>query len=105
MLHLVWGILLMLFVFADSVPFDNLLKFVIIIFLILCLIYSDEEDEDTAALMYLPVSPEIDEPEEPWQADGAVSCTGLPYIFVFKQSLSLLFFHFFVLWESIFHYL
>ncbi|XP_067678158.1 retinoblastoma-binding protein 5 homolog isoform X1 [Haliotis asinina] len=29
---------------------------------------SDEDDEDYTALLYLPVSPEIDEPEEGWQA-------------------------------------
>jgi COMPASS component SWD1 len=28
--------------------------------------YSDEEEEDTEALMYLPVAPEIEEPEEGW---------------------------------------
>lgn len=33
---------------------------------ILYLCYSDEEEEDTEALMYLPVTPEIDEPEEGW---------------------------------------
>lgn len=28
--------------------------------------YSDEESSDTAALLYLPISPEIDDPEEGW---------------------------------------
>ena len=27
---------------------------------------SDEEEEDTDALLYLPVAPDIDEPEEGW---------------------------------------
>ncbi|XP_041373018.1 retinoblastoma-binding protein 5-like isoform X2 [Gigantopelta aegis] len=31
---------------------------------------SDEDDEDASALLYLPVSPEIDEPEEGWPAVG-----------------------------------
>lgn len=30
------------------------------------LYYSDEEDEDDDALLYLQVTPEIDEPEEGW---------------------------------------
>ena len=28
--------------------------------------FSDEEEEDTDALLYLPVAPDIDEPEEGW---------------------------------------
>lgn len=42
---------------------------------VFCYLCSDEEDEDLDALMYLPVSPEVDEPEEVWQGtgDGAVS--------------------------------
>lgn len=28
-------------------------------------LYSDEEAEDEKALLYLPISPEVDEPEEP----------------------------------------
>ncbi|XP_076438186.1 retinoblastoma-binding protein 5 homolog isoform X2 [Babylonia areolata] len=31
---------------------------------------SDEDEEDKDALLYLPVSPEIEEPEEAWQGDG-----------------------------------
>ncbi|XP_025100369.1 retinoblastoma-binding protein 5 homolog isoform X2 [Pomacea canaliculata] len=40
---------------------------------------SDEEDEDLDALMYLPVSPEVDEPEEVWQGtgDGALQDDGM----------------------------
>ena len=40
----------------------------------LCRVTSDEEAEDEEALLYLPVSPEIEEPEEAWQGDGPVSC-------------------------------
>ncbi len=36
---------------------------------------SDEDDEDCKALMFLPVSPEIEEPEEGWPAEGvSYSC-------------------------------
>jgi hypothetical protein len=49
--------------------FENLFKF-IYLFLICC---SDEDDEDEEALLYLPVTPEIEEPEEGWQGDGPVS--------------------------------
>ena len=31
---------------------------------------SDEEDEDSKALLFLPVSPEIEEPEEGWPGEG-----------------------------------
>ena len=31
---------------------------------------SDEEDEDGKALLFLPVSPEIEEPEEGWPGEG-----------------------------------
>ena len=30
---------------------------------------SDEDDEDNKALMFLPVSPEIEEPEEGWPGE------------------------------------
>lgn len=35
---------------------------------ILTVCYSDEEDEDEDALLYLPVAPDIEEPEEGWGA-------------------------------------
>ena len=44
-------------------------------FIIYMFIFSDEEDEDADALLYLQVSPEIEEPEEGWpqQTDSNVS--------------------------------
>ena len=35
---------------------------------------SDEDDEDSKALLFLPVSPEVEEPEEGWPGEG-VRCT------------------------------
>ena len=36
-------------------------------------LFSDEDEEEEEALLYLPVSPEIEEPEEALQGEGAVS--------------------------------
>ena len=33
---------------------------------------SDEDDEDSKALLFLPVSPEIEEPEEGWPGEGVI---------------------------------
>ena len=31
--------------------------------------FSDEEEEDPKTLIYLPISPEIEDPEEGWSAE------------------------------------
>ena len=36
--------------------------------------FSDEEEEDGDALLYLPVAPEIEEPEEGWPAIADPVC-------------------------------
>lgn len=48
--------------------------------------YSDEESSDTAALLYLPISPEIDDPEEGW-GPGAeiVSITIIDNVFLLLE--------------------
>jgi len=38
-----------------------------------CVAYSDEDDEDNKALLYLPISPEIEDVEESHAADQQVT--------------------------------
>lgn len=40
-----------------------------------CEYFSDEDEEDNEALLYLPVAPEIEEPEEGWPAISEPVCT------------------------------
>jgi hypothetical protein len=39
---------------------------------------SDEESEDPSTLQFLPIAPEIEDPEEGWGAGGALSVPQQP---------------------------